>query len=82
MTTAYVTKGSRVQVRRFVVQDAGTYSIAGAQMKACATAEEFSGVVEKVWGNHPIAPTVITFRVRKDDGATVEVDSKHAVGMG
>lgn len=80
-TEAFITKGSRVRVERFVVAPLGSYALAGAQMKVAAEREAFSGTVEKVWGNHPTAPTVVTFGVRKDDGAFVEVDRAHVVGV-
>lgn len=76
--TLSVTKGTKVRVRRMTAK---LVSLAGMQMKAGVTSEDFEGVVTHIYGDHPTNPTKIDFVVKKEDGSEVEVEQKHIVAV-
>ncbi len=83
ITSAFVTKGTRVHVSYLQAAPLGTYSVAGVQMKVSATAIELDGVVTHVWGyGHPTNITKRTFVVLPDGGgAEIEVPESGITGV-
>lgn len=75
----YLSKGTRVQVRRVVARPLGTVALSGFQLKTEARVEEFEGEILHIWGDKPVDPTKVTLQLKKDDGSLVEVDVHHVM---
>jgi hypothetical protein len=66
--TVTVTKGTRVRVERFRINDQ-PHSLSGGSMKFDALHESFTGAIRHIRGDHPTESTSFAFWVEPDSDA-------------
>ena len=66
MPADYLTKGTRIRATWLHVHPIGTFSLAGAQMKAVVTGVDLTGICRHLRGDDLVNPTVVRVYVEPD----------------